>query len=166
MEKNHVQDKSAEGENLRRLLSSVNKAQFAREHGLNPSMIGQQMRGERPISLQYAKAYAAALKIPLAEISPFWAAATDFNEIKPDEPLAAASAWPFSPDLLPQVLSLDDRQRLQLEGAIRLMLLELRNAEPCSPSGAPGMAPTVDRVLKAKLTTETKDIIRAKVDKK
>ncbi len=41
----------------------------------------------------------------------------------------ASESWPFSPDLLPQVLALDDRQRLQLEGAMRLALAQIRPLE-------------------------------------
>lgn len=37
--------------------------------------------------------------------------------------------WPFSPDLLAQVLDLNDRERLQLEGAMRLALAQIRPQE-------------------------------------
>lgn len=124
------QDKSAEGENLRRLLANCNKAQFAREHGLNPSMIGQQMRGERPISLAYAKVYAKALSKTMAEISPYWADQADFTDVEVGTvPADAQPAWPFSPDLLTQVLELNDRERLQLEGALRLAVAQIRPVE-------------------------------------
>ena len=52
-----------------------------------------------------------------------------------DQPLAAGgesitqSSWPFSPDLLSQVLDLNDRERLQLEGAMRLALAQIRPLE-------------------------------------
>ena len=37
--------------------------------------------------------------------------------------------WPFSTDLLAQVLTLNDRERLQLEGALRLALAQIRPVE-------------------------------------
>lgn len=124
------QDKLAEGENLRSLLAGWNKAQFAREHGLNPSMIGQQMRGERPISLAYAKVYAKALSKTLAEVSPYWAAQADLADVDIGSvPAEAQPAWPFSPDLLAQVLNLNDRERLQLEGAMWLTLAQISPIE-------------------------------------
>ena len=69
-----TQDKAAEGANLRRLLAGVNYSQFAREHKLDKSMIGQQMRGQRPISLHYATVYAQALDKTIGEISAYWGA--------------------------------------------------------------------------------------------
>ena len=129
--KNDVeQDKQTEGENLRRLLASCNKAQFAREHGLNPSMIGQQMRGERPISLAYAKVYAKALSKTMAEVSPYWAVQADFDDVEVGTvPAKVQPTQPFSPDLFAQVLALNDRERLQLEGAMRLALAQIRPQE-------------------------------------
>ena len=46
-------------------------------------------------------------------------------------PVTAESTiqWPFSPDLLDQVLALDDRERLQLEGALRLALVQIKPAD-------------------------------------
>ncbi len=41
----------------------------------------------------------------------------------------ASEAWPFSPDLLDQVLALDARDRLQLEGALRLALAQIRSVD-------------------------------------
>ena len=146
MTNNLEQDKVAEGENLRRLLTGIKYARFAREHGLNASMIGQQMRGERPISIQYAKAYAAALGVSLREVSEYWGQqvpddralgkADDQDEIpaflrRVKEPLATCqheyANWPFSPDLLPQVLALDEAGRQQAEGALRLVLAQLQS---------------------------------------
>ena len=45
------------------------------------------------------------------------------------EPEQQQPSWPFSPDLLSQVLDLNDRERLQLEGAMRLALAQIRPLE-------------------------------------
>ena len=142
-----TQDKAAEGANLRHLLAGVNYSQFAREHGLDKSMIGQQMRGQRPISLHYATVYAEALEKTIGEISAYWgaklAAAQQPNTSEYDaeipmfmrraeEPKAvyrAQTTWPFSADLLPLVLALDESKRQQVEGAIRLVLAQLKEGE-------------------------------------
>lgn len=54
-----------------------NRAQFARDNKIRGggSIIYQHMRGDRPISLEAAKAYAKAFRCPLCEISPRLAAA-------------------------------------------------------------------------------------------
>lgn len=142
-----TQDKAAEGANLRRLLAGVNYSQFAREHKLDKSMIGQQMRGQRPISLHYATVYAEALEKTIGEISAYWGAkiaaarqphtSEDLADIpmflrRVEEPMAAYRAnttWPFSADLLPMVLALDESKRQQVEGAIRLVLAQLDEGE-------------------------------------
>lgn len=60
-----------ESENLAKLFMSVsNRAAFARLYKLNATMILQHIRGDRPISLEYAKAYARAFNLSLKEISP------------------------------------------------------------------------------------------------
>jgi phage repressor protein C with HTH and peptisase S24 domain len=45
------------------------RAAFAKQHGLNPTMIQQHLTSERPISLDYAKKYAAAFGCNLIDIS-------------------------------------------------------------------------------------------------
>lgn len=67
------QDKIAEGQSLAVLMQNVNRAEFAREYGIDASMIGQNIKGIRPISLPYAIAYSKGLGVPMEEISPFWA---------------------------------------------------------------------------------------------
>ena len=67
-----------ESEKLAELFSNVpNRAAFARRHKLNATMINQHIKGDRPISLEYAKAYAAAFNLPLKEISP-----SNYEELK------------------------------------------------------------------------------------
>lgn len=43
-----------------------------------------------------------------------------------DAQSAFSSSWPFSPDLLSQVLALDEAGRQQVEGALRLVLAQLQ----------------------------------------
>lgn len=45
------------------------RAAFAKQHGLNPTMIQQHLTSERPISLDYAKKYAEAFECKLIDIS-------------------------------------------------------------------------------------------------
>ena len=153
------QDKADEGDNLRHLLRNTNKARFAREYGLNPSMIGQQIRGERPISLAYAKTYAKALGKTLAEVSPYWASQANLDDVAVgtvDVGPAQNTGWPFSPDLLDQILALDPPEQAQVEGAIRLILALLA----ALPQTHDRM---VEKILNAKPTTSTADIIKSKV---
>lgn len=143
MTNNLEQDKVAEGANLRRLLAGIKYARFAREHGLNASMIGQQMRGERPISIQYAKVYAAALGVSLREVSEYWGQqvpddralgkAADQDEMpaflrRVKEPPATYQHehpnWPFSPDLLPRVHALTPDRKDEIERHMRYVVHE------------------------------------------
>lgn len=65
-----------EAANLRRLLAPVkNKAQFARSFGVpgGASMLSQHQSGNRPISLEAAKAYAKGLGIGIGAIAPRFA---------------------------------------------------------------------------------------------
>lgn len=151
MDKSAEQNKTLEGENLRRLLAGLNKAKLAREYKLNSSMIGQQMRGERPISLHYARTYAAALGKGLEEISPYWAeqlageqkaaksrelsaSPSQVNEASPV--YGSANSWPFDDDLLPLVLSLTESQRQEVQGALRLILAQFKQGEEQQPKVA------------------------------
>lgn len=65
-----------EAENLRKRFEGVNRAAFAREHGLSggQAMIYQHINGLRRISLDAARVYANAFECDLAEISPRLAA--------------------------------------------------------------------------------------------
>ena len=67
------QDKIAEGQALSALMEGRNKAEFARKYHLDASMIGQNIKGVRPISLEYAIAYSKGLGVPIEQISPYWA---------------------------------------------------------------------------------------------
>lgn len=61
-----------EAERLRARFVGVNKAAFARDHGVpgGPSMLSQHLSGHRPINLAAATAYASGFGVPLHEISP------------------------------------------------------------------------------------------------
>jgi len=61
-----------EAERLRARFSGVNRAEFARDHGLKggQSMIYQNITGRRPISMDAAKAYASGFGCSLEDISP------------------------------------------------------------------------------------------------
>ena len=74
------QDKIAEGQALSLLMQNINRAKFARDHKLDASMIGQNIKGIRPISLEYAIAYSRGLDVPMDEISPYWARAQEAIE--------------------------------------------------------------------------------------
>ncbi|RST54126.1 helix-turn-helix transcriptional regulator [Variovorax sp. DXTD-1] len=71
-----MSDAKSEGEALGRRLAGRNKAEFARAHKIpgGPSMLSQNISGNRPISLEAGIAYAKALGCTLAEISPRLAA--------------------------------------------------------------------------------------------
>lgn len=59
-----------EGKALAKRFEAVrSRAAFAKQHGLNPTMIQQHLTSERPISLEYAKKYAAAFGCKLIDIS-------------------------------------------------------------------------------------------------
>lgn len=61
-----------EAQRLEKRFEGINKAAFAREHGIRggASMLSQHIKGHRPLSLEAATAYARGFKVPLAEISP------------------------------------------------------------------------------------------------
>ena len=93
-------------------------------------------------------------------VSPDWLAA-NIGDMEPGEaplqPVATVAAWPLSPDLLPQVLALDEPERLKLEGAMRLTLALLAAAPQMQGSSL------VKKVLSAKPTASTSDLIKSKV---
>jgi hypothetical protein len=47
-----------------------NRAQFARDNKISANMINQHLKGIRPISLEYANVYSAALGVGIEEVSP------------------------------------------------------------------------------------------------
>lgn len=114
-------------------LRSVEKQELA-------NAIGISYQAVRKVLLGLSGAFTAANNAKAASflrVSPDWlAAGIGAMELPSDaasEVVCAADAtdqtWPFSPDLLDQVLALDARDRLQLEGALRLALAQIRSVD-------------------------------------
>ncbi len=88
-----------EAANLHALFENVNRAEFARKHGVpgGESMIYQHISGRKPISLACAVAYAIGFGKPLAEISPRLADLID----RLPKPPPAAHAGTLSAKVVP-----------------------------------------------------------------
>lgn len=73
MTRSTIWTREEEAANLSRLLKDIgNRRRFFESRGakLNESAISQHINGSRPISMKYGQAYARALGLPLAAISP------------------------------------------------------------------------------------------------
>lgn len=81
-----------DGQRLEKLLGTLNRAKFAREHNIKGggSMISQHVSGNRPISVEAAIAYARAFRCPISDISPDAAALIANAAALPQAPLGAA----------------------------------------------------------------------------
>ena len=91
--------------------------------------MGISYQAVRKVLLGMSAAFSAPNNAKAAEylhVQSDWLAAGIGAMTVADELQPASGTWPFSPDLLPQVLALDDRERLQLEGALRLALAQIR----------------------------------------
>lgn len=111
-------------------LRSVEKQELA-------NAIGISYQAVRKVLLGLSGAFTAANNAKAASflhVNPDWLAADIGSMELPSDAASAeeravvesTQTWPFSPDLLDQVLALDDRERLQLEGALRLALAQIR----------------------------------------
>ncbi|MEJ3621070.1 hypothetical protein [Brachymonas wangyanguii] len=69
--------------------------------------------GSKPFGARVARALERELELPAYHL----------------DGVSQNDSWPFSPDLLDQVLALDARDRLQLEGALRLALAQIRSVD-------------------------------------
>lgn len=108
-------------------LRSVGKQELA-------DAIGVSYQAVRKVLLGLSGAFNAANNAKVAaflQVSPDWLAAEIGDMAAADHVpvVSTESSWPFSPDLLSQVLDLNDRERLQLEGAMRLALAQIRPLE-------------------------------------
>lgn len=94
--------------------------------------MGISYQAVRKVLLGMSAAFSAPNNAKAAEylhVQSDWLAAGIGAMTVADELQPAFGTWPFSPDLLPQVLALDARDRLQLEGALRLALAQIRSVD-------------------------------------
>lgn len=100
-------------------LSAARKA-----HGLTGSDVGSRL--DPPVGKGTVSTWEVGRATPdpytIAQIAAIYSTSTDAL-------ITGADRWPFSPDLLGQVLALNDRELLQLEGAMRLALAQIRPLE-------------------------------------
>lgn len=101
--------------------------------------MGISYQAVRKVLLGMSAAFSAPNNAKAAEylhVQSDWLAAGIGAMTVADELQPAFGTWPFSPDLLPQVLALDDLQRAQVEGAIRAVLAQIKPAAQVKANAA------------------------------
>lgn len=113
-----------EAAELRNRFVGVNRAAFAREHGIKggQAMIYQHINGLRPVSLEAATIYAQAFGCTLADISPRLAkevqAASAYTEAESvDQKTQRQDTWPFHVPYS-TYLGLSDEKKQQLDAMV------------------------------------------------